>query len=132
VLGNRVLTNRVLTTIFGPNRDKITGGWIKLYNEVHNLNSSPNITRMIKIKEAEMDMACSTNSIEEKFMQSFGSKTRRKDTIRKPRRRWEYIINTNFEKMECEVVDWTHLAQGRDQWLALVKAVMKLRKFLWG
>jgi hypothetical protein len=40
----RVLENRVLRRIFGPKRDEQTGGWRKL----HNLYSSPSITRMIK------------------------------------------------------------------------------------
>jgi hypothetical protein len=39
----------VLRRIFGPNRDEDTGGWRKLHNEeLHNLYSSPNITRIIK------------------------------------------------------------------------------------
>jgi hypothetical protein len=44
-----VLENRVLRTIFGPNRDEVTGGWRKLRNEeLHNLYSSPSIITMIK------------------------------------------------------------------------------------
>jgi hypothetical protein len=36
--------------IFGPKRDEVTGGWRKLHNEeLHNLYSSPSITRMIKL-----------------------------------------------------------------------------------
>jgi hypothetical protein len=43
-----VFENRVLR-IFGPRRDEVTGDWRKLHNdELHNLYSSPNITRMIK------------------------------------------------------------------------------------
>jgi hypothetical protein len=39
----------VLTRIFGPRRDEVTGDWSKLHNEVLNdLYSSPNIVRMIK------------------------------------------------------------------------------------
>jgi hypothetical protein len=39
----------VLRRIFGPKRDKMTGGWGKLHNEeLHNLYCSPNIIRMIK------------------------------------------------------------------------------------
>jgi hypothetical protein len=35
--------------IFGPKRDKMTGGGRKLHNEeLHNLYSSPSIIRMIK------------------------------------------------------------------------------------
>jgi hypothetical protein len=45
----RVFKNRVLRRIFGPKRDEITGEWRKLHNkELHNLNSSPNITRQFK------------------------------------------------------------------------------------
>jgi hypothetical protein len=44
----RVFENRVLR-IFGPQRDEVTGDWRKLHNEeLHNLYSSPSITRMIK------------------------------------------------------------------------------------
>jgi hypothetical protein len=45
----RVFENRLLRRIFGPMRDEVTGGWRKLHNEeLHNLFSSPSITRMIK------------------------------------------------------------------------------------
>jgi hypothetical protein len=44
-----VVENRVLRRIFGPKRDRVTGGWRKLYIEVlHNLYSSPSIIRIIK------------------------------------------------------------------------------------
>jgi hypothetical protein len=34
----RMFENRVLRRIFGPKRDEVTGGWIKLHNEeLHNL-----------------------------------------------------------------------------------------------
>jgi hypothetical protein len=39
----------VLTRIFGPKRDEVRRDWRKLHNdELHNLNSSPNVVRMIK------------------------------------------------------------------------------------
>jgi hypothetical protein len=45
----RALENRVLRIIFGPKKDKVTGGRRKLHNEeLHNLYSSPSIIRMIK------------------------------------------------------------------------------------
>jgi hypothetical protein len=45
----RVFENRVLWRIFGPKRDEVTGGWIRLHSEeLHNLYSSPSIIRMIK------------------------------------------------------------------------------------
>jgi hypothetical protein len=40
---------RVLSRIFGPKRDVVTGEWRKLHNkELHNLYSSPSIIRIIK------------------------------------------------------------------------------------
>jgi hypothetical protein len=43
-----VFENRVLKRIFGPERDEVTGDWIKLHNEkLYNLCSSPSIIRMI-------------------------------------------------------------------------------------
>jgi hypothetical protein len=47
----RVFENRVLRRIFGPKRDEVMGGWRKLHNEeLHGLYSSPNISRMIKLR----------------------------------------------------------------------------------
>jgi hypothetical protein len=46
-----VFENRVLRRILGPKKDEVTGGWRKLHNEkLHNLYSSPNIIRMIKLR----------------------------------------------------------------------------------
>jgi hypothetical protein len=45
----RVFENRVLRRIFGPKGDEMTGDWRKMHNEeLHNLQSSPNIIIMIK------------------------------------------------------------------------------------
>jgi hypothetical protein len=50
----RVFENRVLR-IFGPKRDEVTGGWRKLHNEeLHNLYSSPSISRMIKSRRMRL------------------------------------------------------------------------------
>jgi hypothetical protein len=44
-----VFENRVLRRIFGPKRNGVTGEWRKLHNEeLHDLNSSPSIIRIIK------------------------------------------------------------------------------------
>jgi hypothetical protein len=45
----RVFENRVLRRIFGRKRDRVTGECRKMHNgELHNLYSSPDITRQIK------------------------------------------------------------------------------------
>jgi hypothetical protein len=61
-----VIENRVLRRIFGPRREEVTGDWRKLHNEeLHKLYSSPDIIRMIQVKEDEMGRACSTNEGDE-------------------------------------------------------------------
>jgi hypothetical protein len=71
-----VFENRVLRRIFGPKRDEMMGGWRKLYGkELRNMYSSSSIIIMDKIKEDEMDRACSTNG------DYVGTIARRKENI---------------------------------------------------
>jgi len=45
----RVFGNRVLSKVFGPKRDELTGEWRKLHNEeLNDLYSLPNIVRVVK------------------------------------------------------------------------------------
>jgi hypothetical protein len=45
----------------------------------------------------------------------------------KPRRRWEDDIRMDLSKIGWKSVDRIHLAQDRDQWRAVVDAVMNFR-----
>jgi hypothetical protein len=45
----------------------------------------------------------------------------------RPRRRWVDSITMDLRKMGRDGVDWIDLAQGRNQWRALVYTVMNLR-----
>jgi hypothetical protein len=48
-----VSENRVLRRIFGPKREEVPGGWRRLHNrELHNLDASPNVIRVITSKKA--------------------------------------------------------------------------------
>jgi hypothetical protein len=76
-----VFENRVLKRIVGPKRDEVTGEWRKLHSEeLHNIYSSPDIIRQVKIKENEVGGACGTHGRGEKSVQGFGGKGRRKET----------------------------------------------------
>jgi len=51
----------------------------------------------------------------------------------RPRHRWEDNIKMNLQEMVCGDMDWIELAQDRDRWRALVKAVMNLQApKMWG
>ena len=44
----KVFLNRVLRRRFAPKREKVTGEWRKVYEELNELYSSPNIIWVIK------------------------------------------------------------------------------------
>jgi hypothetical protein len=50
-----------------------------------------------------------------------------KRPLGRPRRRWIHNINMDLREIGWDGGDWIDLAQDRDQWMALVRAVMNLR-----
>jgi hypothetical protein len=92
----------VLRRIFGPKRDEVTGEWRRLHNEeLNDLNSSPNIIRVIKSRRmrwaghvARMGEGRSVYSI---LVGIPGGRT----PLGRHRRRWEDDI-----KMDLQEVGW--------------------------
>ena len=62
----RVLEERVLTRIFAPKRDEVTGKLRKLHNELSGLYSSPNSFRVIKSRRMRGTVHVACMSREEK------------------------------------------------------------------
>jgi hypothetical protein len=50
-----------------------------------------------------------------------------KRPFERPRRRWENGMKMDLREIGWRGVEWIHLAQDRDLWLAVVNAVKKLR-----
>jgi hypothetical protein len=50
-----------------------------------------------------------------------------KRPLGRPRRRWKDNIKMDLQEVGCGSMDWIELAQDRDRWRELVKAVMNLR-----
>jgi hypothetical protein len=53
-------------------------------------------------------------------------KPERKRPLGRPRCRWVDNIKMDLREIGCDGVDWIVLAQYRDQWRALVNAVMNI------
>jgi hypothetical protein len=50
-----------------------------------------------------------------------------KRPLGRPGHRWEDNIKMDLREIGWDGMDWTDLAQDRDQWRALVKTVMNIR-----
>jgi hypothetical protein len=119
----RVFENRMLMRIFGPMRDRVTGGWRKL----HDLYSSPSIIRMIKSRRMRWAGHVARMGEERKVYKLLVGKPGRKRPLGRPRRRWIDNIKMALLEIGLSVVDWIGLAQDTYRRRALVNSVMNLR-----
>jgi hypothetical protein len=74
-----------------------------------------------------MGGACSTNGDKRNAYRILVGNPEGKRPLGRPRRRWVNNIKMDFREMGWDGRDWIDLAQDRDQWRALVNAVMNLR-----
>ena len=49
-----------------------------------------------------------------------------KRPLGRPRRKWDNI-KLNLGEVACDPIDWTNVAEGRDEWRAYTNAVMNPR-----
>jgi hypothetical protein len=100
----RVFENRVLSRVFGPKRDEVTGEWRRLHNKkIYDLYSSQNIIWGDQSNKNEMDGACSTYGRQERIIQVLVGRPKGKRPLGRLRRRWEDNI-----KMDFQYVEWGH------------------------
>jgi len=116
---------RVLRKIFGPKRDEVTREWTQLHNK--ELYSSPNIVGVIKSRRMSWAEHVAPVGGEERHTQGFGSETRGKEPLGRPRHRWEDNIKMDLQEVGYGGMDWVELAQDRERWQALVNVVMNLQ-----
>jgi hypothetical protein len=105
----RVFENRVLSRIF---------------EELHDLYSSPSIIRIMKARWAGNValMAEKRNAY-----RLLVGKREGKRPLGRPKRRWVCNIRMDLLEVGWGDVDWIGLAQVRDKWRALVNSVLNLR-----
>jgi hypothetical protein len=108
--------------------DEVTGERRKLHNgELHDLNFSPNIVRVIKSRRMRWVGHVARMGEERGVCRVLVGKPDGKRPLGRPRRRWEDNIKIDLQEVGCGGVDWIGLAQDRDRWRALVNAILNLR-----
>jgi hypothetical protein len=118
----------VLRRIFGPKRDRVTGGWRKLHNEeLHNLYSSPIVIRIIKSRRMRWAGHVARMGEKRNFYRLRVGKPEGKRPLGRPSRRWIDNIKVDLLDVRVSDVDWIGLARDRYRWRALVNSVMNLR-----
>jgi hypothetical protein len=95
--------------------------------ELHNLYSSPSIIRMIRSRRMRWAGHVARMGAKRNAYRILVGNPEEKRPLGKPRRRRVDNIKMGLREIEWEGGDWIDLAQDRDQWSALVKAVMNLR-----
>jgi len=118
----------VLRRIFGPRRDKVTGGWRRSHNEeLNDLYSSPNIVQVIKLRRMRWAGHVAHMGEESGVCRVLLGKPEGRRPLGRPRCRWVDNIKMDLQEVRCGYMDWIGLAQDRDSWRMLVSAVMNLQ-----
>jgi hypothetical protein len=94
----RVFENRVLRRIFVPERDKVTGEWRKLHNDLYSCASD-------KIEKNEMGRSYSLDGEGRGVYRVLVGKPEGKRSLVRPRLKWEDNINMDLQEVGCGI--WT-------------------------
>jgi hypothetical protein len=98
-----------------------------LHNEkLHKLYSSPNIIRIIKSRRMRWGGYVAWMGEKRNAYRILVGSPEEKRPLGRPRRRWVDNINMDLREIAGDGMDCIDLAQDRDQWRALVNAVMNL------
>ena len=120
----RVFENRVLSRIFGPKRNEVTGEWRQLVNDMY---SSPITVWVIKSRRTRWMGHVVRMGENRGIYRVLVGKPEGKRPLGRPRRRWEDNIKMDLQEVRSGGVDWIELAQDRNRWRALVTTVMNSR-----
>jgi hypothetical protein len=106
----------------------VAGDWRRLRNEeLRNLYTLPYIIRVITLSRMRWAGHVTLMGEVRNAYNIVVGKPEWKRPCVSPRRRWEDNIKMCLRKIRWKVVDWTHLAQNRDQWRDVVNVVRNLR-----
>jgi hypothetical protein len=124
----RVFENRVLRRIFGPKRDEVTRECRRLHNEeLYAVYGPSNIIRIIKSRRLRWEKHVARMGKRRGAYKVLVGKPEERNHLEDPGVDGRTILKWIFRDAGWDSVDWIDLAQDRDRWLALVRAVMNLR-----
>jgi hypothetical protein len=124
---HRLRLFEMLRRISGPKRDEVTGEWIKLYEELRDLYSSPSIIRIIKSRRMRWAGHVALKGEKGNACRLLVGKPEGKRPLGRPRRTWVDNIRVDLGEVVWGDVDWIGLAKDRNRWRALVNSVLNLR-----
>jgi hypothetical protein len=123
----RVFGNGVLRKIFGPKREDVAGGYIRLHNEeLHNLYASQNIGVVKSRRMQWAGQVVRVGEIRNAYKILVGN-LKGKDHSKDLGVDGRIILEWTLGKYDGKI--WTgciYLVQDRDQWWALVNTVINL------
>ena len=118
----------MLRKIIGPRRYGVIREWRKLHNkELNDLYSSRNIVRVITKKRVRWAGHVARMGERRGVYRVLVGKPEGKRLLGRPKHRREHNIKMDLQEVGYGCMDWIELAQDRDRWQGLVKAVMNLR-----
>jgi hypothetical protein len=102
--------------------------WRRLQNEeLYNLYASPNIIRVNRSTKMRWAMHVARMGEMRNRFKILAGRPEGKRPRGRPRRRWEGYIRTDLTDNGVRGLDRIHMAKDRDQWRALLNAVMNIR-----
>ena len=76
--------------------------------------------------EKKMVTAFSTHGREDRYVQGLVVTPERKRKFRRPKFRWQDTIKIDLKGTGYDKIDWIHLTQDREEWLAVLNMLMNL------
>jgi hypothetical protein len=96
-------------------------------DELHSLDSSSNIVRLIKLRRMRWAEHVASMREVRGVYRVLVARPEGKRPPGRPRLRWEGNIMMDLREIGIDGANWIQLAQDRVQWLAFVKTIMNLR-----
>ena len=90
--------NRVLKRIFGPKRDKVTKEWRRIYEELNDLHSSPNIILVIISRRMKWVGQVACMGERRSAYRILVGRPEGRRTLGRPRHRWEDNIKVDLHE----------------------------------